>query len=99
MDALDVTVPGRDAGEVSEHVRLLEEGGYLEAVRRRRGEQLHWFPARLTWAGYELLESMQSRPNFDRAKQMAAKALGSVSLEAVKLALAVIRDEAARIIR
>jgi hypothetical protein len=93
IDLLDVSVDGHAAADVSEHVRLLEEGGYLQAIQRRKGERLFWYPARLTWQGHQLAESMLSQRAFERAKQAVSKALGYVSLEAVKAALPVIRDE------
>jgi hypothetical protein len=91
-EALEVTVPGRTSEEVSEHVRLLEEGGYLQAIQRRRGEQLQWFPARLTWSGHQMLEAMRSRQVFEQAKRTVTRALGHVSLEAMRLVLASIRE-------
>lgn len=92
-EALEMVVPGHSAEELSAHVRLLEEGGYLQAVQRRRGDQLQWFPTRLTWTGYQMLESMKSKQAFEQAKRAAARALGQVTLEAVRIALSSIRDE------
>ena len=99
VTVFEVSVHGHAAEEVSEHVRLLEEGGYIQAIQRRKGERLFWYPARLTWPGHQLAESMLHSRSFERAKQAASKALGFVSLEAIEAVLPALRDELIRQLR
>lgn len=59
-------IPNYDPDTLSNHVRLLAEGGYLESTPWD-GEEL---PTRLTWAGHELLEALRPEKTFEKMKRV-----------------------------
>ena len=56
-----VGVEGRNAEEVDYHLMLLNEAGLVEAeqVAHPKGGPAVWHARRLTWAGYDFLESQR----------------------------------------
>jgi hypothetical protein len=58
-----LVVSGRSAREVTRHVVLLQEAGLMEADIRliANGFKTIW-DSRLTWAGYEYLDGLRSKP-------------------------------------
>jgi len=46
-----------------------------------------WKPKRLTYSGHEFLDAARSDTVWNKAKDMVRKATGTITLEAVKVAL------------
>jgi hypothetical protein len=70
--------------ELSYHVQLLAEAGFIEAqdLCRLGPDGYEWQPKRLTYAGHELLDTIRD-PEIWRLTKEGAKKVGSNSLTAL----------------
>lgn len=58
---LDVTAEGYSPEEISYHVMLLCEAGFVTAGQAQdAGGQLRWYPRSLTWTGHEFLDATRN---------------------------------------
>jgi hypothetical protein len=73
-------IPGHDRAEVHFHVRLLVEAGLAHAVAETRYRGRDWLALRLSWQGYDYLDSIRD-PAVWRLVQRVAKRTGSWSIE------------------
>jgi hypothetical protein len=83
----DVNVQGHSTAEVTYHVRMLHEQGLIEAQDLSSLDGACWKPKRLTWQGHEFLESARSEKVWKMAKEKVVSATGTLTLEAMKVAL------------
>src|SRR6266478_4819650 len=67
-----VTIEGRSKEEVSEHVRLLTEAGFIEAFKQPEQGGIFWYPIRMTWNGHQYLASVQSDTVYAKTKEIAS---------------------------
>ena len=84
------TMPaGYSVTQVDEHLRLLEEAGYItgEAARMLGGKDFAWMDLRLTWNGQEFAELARSDTAWRNAMQKIASTTGTVTLELLKATL------------
>jgi len=82
-----VTFEDRSKEEISEHVRLMEEGGLIEALKKPEQRGVFWYPIRITWHGHQYLASVQADSVYAKTKEIASKAFGSVTMETIKVAI------------
>lgn len=71
-----VALPQEEADRLELHLQLLEDAGFLNL---RRGSAGIWQVLRITWAGYEFLETVRDGEVWGRVKAGAQKA-GNASL-------------------
>jgi hypothetical protein len=77
---MTLDVPGHTLQELSYHVQLLDEAGYLEAQNLSSMDGYEWQPKRLTYQGHEFLDTVRDPEMWRRTKEMATKAgVASVS--------------------
>ena len=83
-----IEIPNRSQKEISYHVELLCEAGLIEAKDLSRGSRHYeWHPERLTWQGYEFLDSARDEDLWNRAKNKLAKETKTFSFETLKTVL------------
>jgi DNA-binding PadR family transcriptional regulator len=86
----EITIPGRSAGEVGYHLKLLEEAGFIDGIDVEAwdddGPSL--ILLRLTWAGHDFLDSVRDDKIWTDVRGHLRKVGGSAAIEVVK-ALAV----------
>lgn len=74
---ITLDLPGRDADEVSYHVMLLDEAGFIDNQDLRTVESFEWQPKRLTYKGHEFLDVIRDGEVWRLTKAGAEKAGGA----------------------
>ena len=77
---IELELPGHSEVEVSNHVELLSEAGFLQAHDLSTLDGPDWRPERLTYEGHEFLDTVRD-PEIWRNTREAAKKIGSSSVE------------------
>lgn len=77
---VDLTIPGHTAREISYHVRLLAEAGFVKALDFGSFDGDTWQPQRLTYSGHEFLDTVRD-PEVWRETKEAAKKIGASSVQ------------------
>ena len=83
----DVSVEGRSDDEITYHVMLLHEAGFIEAINLSNLGGTCWKPKRLTYSGHEFLDAARSDTVWQKAKAVTLKSTGTLTLEGLKIAL------------
>lgn len=79
-DSEPVDISGRSLEEVSGHVQLLVDAGFLKATMVPGTEdETYWFVERMTYGGHEFLDTVRSPEVWRRTKEAAGK-IGGVSI-------------------
>ena len=83
------TFGGHSDTEVSYHVKLLYEAGFIEADDlSTAGEgNFRWLAKQLTWEGHEFLDAARKDSLWERAKRQTFEKTGGLSLELLKAVL------------
>ena len=93
---VEIEMPGRSRQEISYHVQLLAEGGFLEANDASSHGGYDWQAQRLTWQGHEFLDTVRDAGIWREMKEGARKA-GSMSLQFLwEVGKGVLKQEAAK---
>ena len=83
----EVKIDGHSTEEVSYHVMLLDDAGYIEASSLPTTDGTIWKVQRLTWEGHEFLEAARDDTRWSRAKVMMKEKGGGMAFEVLKLLL------------
>jgi hypothetical protein len=78
-------IPTQD--EITYHVMLLHEAGFIEAQDLSTLQGICWKPTRLTYSGHQFLDAARSDTVWQKAKSWALKTTGTLTLEGLKVAL------------
>lgn len=87
IKAGDIQLDGFSSGQISRHVQLLEEAGFLQA---NISKQLGGVAARrfhiygMTWSGHDFLDTIRDPSVWEKTKDKIVSHGGSFSLEIVK---------------
>ncbi|KAB2940105.1 MAG: DUF2513 domain-containing protein [Hyphomicrobium sp.] len=91
----NITVDGYSDQQVTHHIWLLMDGGFIEAVDFTTYEKEHYQPRCLTWRGTEFLETVRERDNWEKTKSIAHR-VGTDSLKMLmEIATKVAQDKLA----
>lgn len=91
-----VEVPSHDQEEISYHVKLLGDAGYLDIydLRTLGPDGFRYAPSALTNAGHDLLDGMRNNSIWDATKARLLKIGGSAPLDVVQAVItAVIKEK------
>jgi len=77
-------IEGHSAEEVSYHVKLLSDAGFIEALDRSHQRALVWHPKRLTWEGHEFLDAIRNDTVWAKTKKLVADKGSSIPFEVLK---------------
>lgn len=66
--------------EVSYHVRLLAQAGYIDAMCTKALADVTWVPMGFTWKGHELLDDIRDEAVWTRVKELVDDKGESASL-------------------
>ncbi|MCY3807944.1 MAG: DUF2513 domain-containing protein [Gemmatimonadetes bacterium] len=90
-----VEIPGHQQEEVSYHVKLLGDAGYLDVYDRRAlgPDGYRYAPSDLTNAGHDFLDGIRSKSIWEAAKQKLHKIGGTAPLDVVQSLLTSILKE------
>jgi hypothetical protein len=83
----DISVEGHTEPEISNHVRLLDEAGFVEAQDLTTIDHVCWKPMRLTYQGHEFLGGIRSDTVWEKTKTLVLKNTGTLTIEGLKVAL------------
>lgn len=87
-------VEGRPPEEVSYHVQLLHEAGYLRAIDVSSQDGMEWWPHRITFSGHEFLGAMEDPSVADAVREKVREMGGTVPLEVLKaLAIGYVKNK------
>lgn len=78
----DIVLDGYTEEQVSHHVWLLRDGGFIEAIDLSTLSGLKYRPRCLTWSGHEFLDAIRDRDTWETTLSLA-KQVGTGSLEAI----------------
>jgi hypothetical protein len=67
--AVDVTIEGRPKNEVAYHLRILIDGGLVDAINRSHMGGEAYLVKGLTWAGHDFLDAARSFETWEKAKE------------------------------
>ena len=87
---IDVAIDGHSDEEISYHIMQLNEEGLIEALDVSSHDGVCWKPRRLTYAGHNFLDAARSNTVWAKAKDMVLKNTGTLTLEALKVALSLV---------
>lgn len=79
---MELEIPGHTPEEVSYHVQLLDEAGFLEAQELTSLDGCEWRPKRLTYQGHEFLDTIRDGELWKLTKE-GAKKIGVTSVQAL----------------
>jgi hypothetical protein len=83
----DISVEGFTEAEISNHVRLCDEAGFLDAQDLTTLMAVCWKPKRLTYEGHEFLDGIRSDTVWEKTKALTLKSTGTLTIEGLKFAL------------
>ncbi|MCB0396370.1 MAG: DUF2513 domain-containing protein [Flavobacteriales bacterium] len=87
MGLLDIEVDNFSKEQISYHVKLLAEAGYLDAKDLITKDGFEWKPVGLTWLGHEFLDAARDNTVWNKAKKSIGSKLASTSIEVIKALL------------
>ncbi len=90
----DITLVGRTSEEIAYHLGLMHEAGLIKAVDASSHDGEAWLPLKILWDGHEFLDAARSDTVWAKAKARVISATGTLTLEALKMALSAIMKEA-----
>ena len=90
----ELEIPGHTPEEVTYHIMLCQEAGLLDAVDASSFDGTYWIPTRLTYQGHEFLDAARADTIWNQAKTSVLKTTGTLTLEALKVAMAVLMQKA-----
>ena len=74
--------------QVSDHIKLLHEAGYIDAIIKRGGSDGTMFseclPVSLKWAGHEFLDAAREEPRWRQFLKRYGDKLALLSFEVIK---------------
>lgn len=73
--------------EISEHIRLMGEAGWIETRKVPSQTGIYWHPIRMTFAGHQHLAAIKSETVYNKSKEIATQTFGTLTLETLKAAI------------
>lgn len=88
-----ITIEGRTQDEITHHLGLMHGAGLIEAIDASSHDGEAWIPVKILWDGHEFLDAARSDTVWSKAKQRAMSTAGTMTLEAMKAALAYVTKQ------
>jgi len=82
---LTITVEGYSDEEVSYHVKMLHEAGFLTAENLTTFGGFCWMPKSLTWEGHEFLDTVKNDTVWRKTKDFVKEKGGAISIDMLKV--------------
>jgi predicted transcriptional regulator len=82
-----IEIDGKSVEEVSYHVMLLDEAGFIEAIDASSMGGIDYIPQRLTWEGHEFIEAARDDSLWKKAKDTTLSKAGGLTLDVLKAVL------------
>ncbi len=90
----NIEIEGHTPEEVAYHAQLAQDAGLI--VARFLPPTNYFFAQRLTYAGHEFLDAAREEKLWNKAKQTVLSNAGTLTLEALKTALSLLMQQAAK---
>ncbi len=86
IDLVEVEVPGHEQEEISYHVKLLADAGYLEAhdLRSLGPDGFKYAPSALTNEGHDFLDAARNNTVWEKTKAKLMEIGGSAPLDVTR---------------
>jgi hypothetical protein len=88
------TIEGFSEEEICYHAQLAKDAGFIEATFLPQTTE--FMVKRLTFAGHEFLDAAREEKLWNKAKQTVLHNAGTLTVEALKTALSMLMQQAAR---
>ena len=79
-----IRIEGRTSDEISYHVKILGQAGYLEVQDLSAGPSFDWRAISLTWSGHEFLDALGNETVWNRLKAIIRDKGGSIPFEVLQ---------------
>jgi Hypothetical protein (DUF2513) len=80
----NLQLPGFSAEQMSYHVKIMAEAGFIEALDASTHDGMEWNPTSLTWQGHEFLDAVRNETVWRKTLTFIKEKGGSVPFEIVK---------------
>ncbi len=90
----EIKIAGRSPEEITHHLGLMADAGLIHAVNASSHDGEDWIPIKINWEGYEFLDAARSDTLWNKAKETVITKTGTLTLEAVKVALGMLMKQA-----
>lgn len=70
--------------EISYHVKILTEAGFIESRNHTTKDGFNWVPVNLTWEGHEFLDASRNENIWQKTKKIIGENAGSTSFAILK---------------
>ncbi|HVK40342.1 MAG TPA: DUF2513 domain-containing protein [Candidatus Kapabacteria bacterium] len=87
-------LPSVREAKVRYHQYLMADAGFIDRLVITGGGATPWPAVRITWAGQEFLQNARSDTLWSKGKAKVMSGVGTLSLEALKVALAELAKQA-----
>lgn len=88
-----IEIPGHSKDELIYHAQLAQDAGFIEATFLLSDD---FIVHRLTFAGHEFLDAAREDKLWNKAKHTVLSGTGTLTVEALKIALSMLMQQAVR---
>ncbi len=82
---LDLVIDGYTPDDISYHVKLLHDAGFLTTHDLTTMTAFCWKPTSLTWQGHEFLNTVKNDTVWRKTKDFVKEKGGTISIEMLKV--------------
>jgi hypothetical protein len=90
----EIVIKGHTPEEITYHLGLMHQAGLIKAADASSRDGEAWLPVDILWDGHEFLEASRNETIWAKAKQKALTTTGTLTLEALKVALSLLIKQA-----
>ena len=81
---LKFEIEGYSEEQIMYHMKILADGGLIEAIDASTFEGICFIPQGLTWSGYEFLDAIRNETVWKQTKEVVRDKGGSLPFEVLK---------------
>lgn len=85
-----IEIEGYTDEQITHHIGLMTQAGLIHALNASSFDGEAWLPQSITWEGHEFLDAARSDSVWNKAKDLAKRNAGTLTLEGLKIALGVV---------
>lgn len=79
-----VEIDGYTNDQIQYHLKILYEGGFIDALDASAGGGIEYQPRGLTWDGHEFLDTVRSDSVWNKTKALIGSQVSSVSMAIIQ---------------
>jgi len=82
--SIPIEVNGYTDDEISYHIQLLNENGFIDAADHNTSNRYCWRAKKLTWIGHDYLDAIRDDNRWEKVKAWVADAGKILTMETMK---------------